>query len=66
MFATNVRQWERVLRLGLGITMLLLGWLWLEGTWALPLRVFAVCPLITGVAGWSPLYALLGIGSKNH
>ena len=44
--------------------MLALGWLIDGDGWILALRVFALYPLVTGLAGWSPLYALLRIRTR--
>ncbi|MCP4659277.1 MAG: DUF2892 domain-containing protein [bacterium] len=61
----NVHLRDRLLRIGLGVTMLSIGWLVDAGAWAFALRVFGFFPLITGLVGWCPVYALLRIG-KTH
>ncbi len=65
MFSLNVQLWDRLLRIALGVTMLILGWLVDTGVWAFALRVFGFFPLITGGVGWCPVYALLRI-RKTH
>ncbi len=61
----NTSSLDRAVRLGLGLLMLVLGWQpWLGG-WAFVFRVVALYPLITGVVGWCPVYAMLRIGTKQ-
>ena len=62
-YPLNVGVWDRALRVVLGLLMLIFGWRSDVGAWSLALRVFALYPLITGVAGWCPVYALLRIGT---
>jgi hypothetical protein len=58
----NMAPWDRVLRIGMGLTMLLAGSLDLfPGAWGAVLVVFAWVPLVTGAVGWCPLYTLLGL-----
>ncbi len=45
--------------------MLIVGWGSAWGSWTLALRVFALYPLITGLAGWCPVYALLCTGTRG-
>ena len=59
----NAGAWDRVLRVALGLLMLVVGWRG-DGSWALALRVFALYPMITGVTGWCPVYALLRTGTR--
>jgi len=65
MFSSNVQLWDRLLRIALGIAMLILGWLGDSEAWAFALRVFGFFPLITGLMGWCPVYALLRVGKKH-
>ncbi len=62
-FPMNAAAWDRVLRVVLGLAMLVLGWASTGGAWGLALRVFALYPLITGIVGWCPVYALLRTGT---
>jgi Inner membrane protein YgaP-like, transmembrane domain len=62
----NTSSWERGLRLGLGLLMLVLGWQPWIGNWAFVFRVVALFPLITGLVGWCPVYAMLRIGTRRH
>jgi hypothetical protein len=63
----NLATWDRAFRIVLGLAMLFLGWSDLvDGVWAIALVVFAWVPLLTGIVGWCPLYALLGIASLRR
>ena len=64
-FPMNAGTWDRVLRVVMGLVMLIIGWSSDGGSWAPALRVFALYPLITGIAGWCPVYALLGTGTHR-
>ena len=62
----NLATWDRALRILLGLAMLLLGWSGLvDGLWAIALVIFAWVPLLTGIVGWCPVYALLGISTRR-
>jgi hypothetical protein len=63
----NQAVWDRLLHIGVGLVMLLAGW-WLlpDGLWGAALRVFGIIPLITGLIGWSPFYALFGWSSRSQ
>ena len=59
----NAGATDRVVRVTLGVVMLAVGW-GSDGSWVLALRVFALYPLITGLVGWCPIYALLRTGTR--
>ena len=62
MFATNVGTLDRTLRIAIGLAVLYLFLAYPDSQW----RYFALLgfvPLITGLAGKCPLYALLGIST---
>lgn len=62
----NLASWDRLLRIAVGLTMLYLGWSdYVNGLWAIALVVFAWVPLLTGLLGWCPIYAILGISSNQ-
>lgn len=64
---SNLATWDRLLRVVAGVAMLVLGWSDLvDGVWAIALVVFAWVPLLTGLAGWCPFYAILGISSLKR
>ena len=62
----NTGVWDRVLRGALGLLMLIIGWHSEGDPWSLALRVFALYPRITGLAGWCPVYALLRAGTHRR
>ncbi|MGB7656337.1 MAG: DUF2892 domain-containing protein [Novosphingobium sp.] len=55
----NVGQIERALRIGLGLVLLVLAF---RGQYT-PWTWLGVVPLLTGLVGWCPPYALLGINT---
>lgn len=58
----NEAPWDRALRILLGLAMLALAWSGLvHGLWGLALKIFGWVPLLTGVLGWCPVYAVLGL-----
>ena len=62
----NVSTPERVVRIVLGIGLFALGWSGAVGGVAgIALRVFGLVPLITGIVGWCPVYALCGIDTRR-
>ena len=62
----NTSSRERGIRIGLGFLILALGWQQALGNWAFLFRVVALYPLITGVVGWCPIYALLRVDTNRH
>jgi Inner membrane protein YgaP-like, transmembrane domain len=60
----NEASWDRIGRVVLGIVMLWLGLAVVDGTWGVVLAVVAFVPLITGLVGWCPIYAVLGSGTR--
>ena len=60
----NEGGWDRVARIVLGTFLLLLGWSgMIGGSFGLVLKILGFLPLVTGLVGWCPLYALLGIST---
>lgn len=58
---TNEAGWDRALRVALGLGLLYLGWFGVVGGAAgLILKIVGFVPLITGVVGYCPVYALFG------
>ena len=67
MTFTNQSPLDRALRILLGLAMLIVGWTHLvAGVWGVALEVFGWVPLATGLLGWCPVYALLGIRTNKH
>lgn len=62
----NEAGWDRVLRVALGIVLLALGWGGVVGGGlGVAFRVLGFLPLITGLVGWCPAYALLRIRTRR-
>ena len=55
----NVGQIDRALRIALGLVLLVLAFRGLYTPWTW----LGVVPLLTGLVGWCPPYALLGINT---
>jgi hypothetical protein len=56
---TNEAGWDRTLRVVLGLGILAFGLVPPHSAWAL----LGVIPLLTGLVGFCPLYAMLGIST---
>lgn len=55
---------DRVLRITLGAVMLAVGWTGVvEGAPGAVLGVLGFVPLLTGLVGWCPIYALFGVST---
>lgn len=66
MEVLNVGTWDRFLRIALGALLLAIGWIAPDGILPIALRVVALYPLVTGLVGWCPIYALLRYGTRSH
>ena len=67
MSTKNIRRWDRILRIAVGLAMLFAASTGaVEGMWRVALLLFAWVPLVTGAFGWDPIYALLRIGSLRE
>jgi hypothetical protein len=62
----NMSAFDRAVRVAVGVLMLAAGWAGLpNGVWQIGLEVFGWVPLATGVVGWCPVYALLGLRTNR-
>jgi hypothetical protein len=62
----NVASWDRIVRIALGAVVLYLGWAnVVTGGWGLALKIVGFLPLLTGLVGWCPAYALLKVSTKK-
>lgn len=62
----NASNLDRLVRILLGLFMLAAGWSgFVPGVWGIALKVFGWVPLATGLIGWCPVYALLGIRTRR-
>lgn len=62
----NEAGWDRIARVVLGVLMLALGWGGLvTGTWGWIFKIVGFIPLLTGLVGFCPIYALLKISTNK-
>jgi len=61
----NEASWDRIARVVVGIAMLILGFGVLGGTGGTVLGVVGLIPLVTGLVGFCPLYALLHLRTNG-
>jgi hypothetical protein len=65
----NIAPLDRTIRILLGVVMLWAGWTVSAGQteiWPIALRIFAWYPVVTGLLGWCPVYAILGLSTRKH
>jgi hypothetical protein len=58
---TNEGMVDRALRVALGVALIAAGFAWLQGTAGIVIGTVGFVPLLTGLVGWCPIYALLKI-----
>jgi hypothetical protein len=57
---------DRVIRIVVGVVLLTLGWGGVvSGTLGAVLSVLAFIPLVTGIVGWCPLYAVAHLSTRS-
>ena len=58
---------DRVIRVVAGIVLLALGWgEVVTGTLGTVVKVLGFVPLLTGLVGWCPLYAVAHLSTRGH
>ena len=62
---TNEANWDRILRVGLGVVLLIVGFGVIGGGLGTVVGLVALVPLVTGLVGTCPLYRLFGIRTKE-
>ena len=62
---TNEGAWDRLIRLFTAWALAIAAWATWPGVWAVALLGLGAIALVTALAGWCPLYALLGISTKT-
>ena len=63
----NLSALDRSIRIAAGLLMLAAGWAGpATGVWKIALQIFGWVPLVTGLIGWCPVYALLGLSTRKH
>lgn len=61
---TNEAIWDRALRIFVGVILLYLGWAGVvDGALGMVFKIGGFLPLVTGVVGYCPAYAIFGIPS---
>ena len=66
MSFANEASWDRIGRVVLGIFFLYLGWAEVvTGGWGTALKIIGFVPLLTGLVGWCPLYALFSFRTNT-
>lgn len=62
----NQASWDRILRVVIGVIMLVVGWGGMvTGVWGEVFKFLGFVPLLTGLAGFCPIYALLKLRTKK-
>lgn len=62
----NEAGWDRVVRIVLGLVLLVLGWGgFVSGGCGVAFKILGFVPLLTGLLGWCPLYALFKIRTNK-
>lgn len=62
----NQAGWDRLLRVAVGLALLAVGWSnAVPGLWAAVCKIFGWLPLISGLIGFDPVYALLGVSTRR-
>ena len=58
----NEAGWDRIVRIVLGVALLYLGWAGVvTGGWGTFLKVIGFVPLLTGLVGFCPIYAIFKV-----
>jgi len=67
MSYVNEGSADRIIRVIAGIVLLALGWgEMVTGTLGAVFKVLGFIPLITGLVGWCPLYAITHLSTRRH
>ena len=59
----NEAGWDRLFRVVLGVTLLVVGFAVMGGTAGVIVGLVGLVPLLTGLVGWCPLYSLVSINT---
>ncbi len=62
---TNEGTVDRVARVTLGVVLLIVGFGVIGGTGGTILGIVGLVPLLTGLAGWCPLYSVFGFRTNE-
>ncbi len=62
----NLGQWDRAVRVILGLALLAVGFSGaVSGVGGVALSILGWLPLVTGILAWDPIYALLGTRTRR-
>jgi len=61
----NEAGWDRAARVAFGIVLLVVGLTVLDGTAGTVVAIVSAVPLLTGLVGWCPLYAVFGFRTNR-
>ena len=61
----NEAGWDRIGRVVLGVALIIIGFAVVDGTLGTVLGIVGFVPLITGLVGWCPLYALFRVRTND-
>lgn len=66
MKAINQSRMDRTIRIIVGLIAIYLGWFVVDDQLiAAVFKIFGFVPLVTGLIGWCPFYAILGLSTKH-
>ncbi|HEC09250.1 MAG TPA: DUF2892 domain-containing protein [Acidimicrobiales bacterium] len=65
MSFANEASWDRIARVVLGVVLLIVGFGVMGGTGGTILGIVGLVPLLTGLVGWCPAYALFHFSTKE-
>ena len=66
MMSINEAGWDRIVRIVLGVVLLYLGWAGVvTGGWGTFLKLIGFVPLLTGLIGFCPIYAILKVRTNK-
>ena len=61
----NQASWDRIARVGLGVALIVGGLAAVGGTGGYVMAGVGLIPLVTGLVGWCPIYAVFKTGTKD-
>jgi len=62
----NQADWERIIRVVLGITLIVVGFVAIGGVAGTILGIVGIVPLVTGSIGWCPAWSLFKINTRKE
>lgn len=63
----NEAGWDRITRVALGVAILTLGWTGVvDGAWGTFFKIIGFVPLLTGLVGWCPAYAMFRFRTNSR